>query len=139
MSVLENLTPNIFPEWRDGNPEDGSAARRVEEVVLVGEHGVVHRVHEVGRLLLQLEGGLQRKSDVATPNTQLMLITANDLVCGGEVHVARVVGVAADQVLGHAAVPEGVAQPPPLHEDEDRRDHHDDGDDRPCSGCDLSN
>ena len=57
-----HFTPNVFSKRRDGNPEDGATARRVEEVVLVGvgEHGVVHRVHEVGRLLLELEGGLKR-------------------------------------------------------------------------------
>ena len=58
-----NLTSNVFSKGRDGNPEDWPVARRVEEVVLVsvGKHGVVNRVHEVGRLLLELEGGLKRR------------------------------------------------------------------------------
>ena len=55
------------------------------------------------------------------------------LVGSGQVHVSGVVGVAAHQVLCHPAVAEGVAQPPPLYEYEDRRDDQDGGDDGSCS------
>ena len=49
-----------------------------------------------------------------------------------------VVGVAANQVLGHPPVPERVAQSPPLYEDEDHRDNHDGSDDRSCGSEILS-